>query len=143
MKITKTIIGTLAGTVVYFIVGWIVFEFILGSYTNTNTTQIAGFKKNEQEASVIMLIVSCTSYALLLTSLMNYWIKISLNFKEGFKIGAVVGLLVAIMTDTFWYSTTHFYNNALPMILDIISGSITVGIMGGVIALVLCYLKDK
>ncbi len=36
MKIYKLIIGTLTGTIIYFVVGWIVFDFLLGSYTNTN-----------------------------------------------------------------------------------------------------------
>jgi hypothetical protein len=143
MKINKLIIGTLTGTIIYFIVGWIVFEFLLGSYTNANTTQIVGFKKDEQESSLPMLILSCTAYAMLLTSLMLYWINTSLNFKDGIKLGASVGLLVAIMTDTYWYGTSNFYNNATPMILDIMAASITVGIMGGAISLVLSYLKHK
>lgn len=143
MKINKLIIGTLTGTIVYFIIGWVVFEFILGSFTNANTTQIVGFKKNEQESSIIMLIISCTAYAMLLSSLMLYWINTSLNFKEGFKLGAIVGTLVATMANTYWYGTSHFYNNATPMILDIIAATITVGIMGGAISLVLSYLKDK
>lgn len=143
MKINKLIIGTLTGTIIYFIVGWIVFEFLLGSYTNANTTQIVGFKKDEQETSLPMLILSCTAYAMLLTSLMLYWINTSLNFKDGIKLGASVGLLVAIMTDTYWYGTSNFYNNATPMILDIMAASITVGIMGGAISLVLSYLKHK
>lgn len=143
MKITKLITATLVGTIVYLIVGWIVFEYLLGSYTNANTTQIVGFKKNEQGSSMLMLILSCTAYALLLSSLILYWINTSFNFKEGFKLGAVVGILVATMTDTYWYGTSYFYNNVTPMILDIIAASITVGIMGGAIALVLSYLKNK
>jgi heme/copper-type cytochrome/quinol oxidase subunit 3 len=143
MRITKLITATLVGTIIYLIVGWIVFEYLLGSYTNANTTQIVGFKKNEQESSMLMLILSCTAYTLLLSSLMLYWINTSFNLKEGFKLGAVVGILVATMTDTYWYGTSHFYNNVTPMILDIIAASITVGIMGGAIALVLSYLNNK
>jgi hypothetical protein len=143
MKIIKLITGTLIGTIVYFVVGWIVFEFMLGSYTNANTTQIVGFKKNEQESSIVLIILSCTAYAMLLSSLILYWIKTPLNFKEGFKLGAIIGILVATMTDTYWYGTSNFYNNATPMILDIISASITVGIMGGAISLVLLNFKTN
>jgi len=143
MKIIKLITGTLTGTIVYLIVGWFVFEYILGSYTYANTTQIVGFKKDEQESSLLMLIISCTAYAMLLTSLFLYWINTSLNFKEGFKLGAIVGTLVATMTDTYWYGTSHFYNNLTSMFLDIIAASITVGIMGGTISMVLSYFKNK
>lgn len=143
MKIIKLITGTLAGTIIYLVIGWIVFEYILGSYTSENTTQIVGFKKNEQDSSILLLIVSCTAYAMLVTSLMLYWIKKSLNFKEGIKLGAILGTLVAIMTNSYWYGTSHFYNNATVMILDIIAATISVGIMGGAIAFVLSYLKDK
>ncbi len=143
MNLTKVIIGTFTGTVVYFVVGWFIFEFILGSYNNANTTQIVGFKKDEQESSLLMLIVSCTAYAMLLSSLMVYWISTLLSFKQGLKLGAIVGILVATMTDTYWYGTSHFYNNATPMILDILAATITVGIMGGAISLVLSSLKHN
>jgi hypothetical protein len=112
----KISLATLAGTVFYFLFGWLVFEGILGHYMSANTTQIAGFKKSE-------------------------WANIT-TFKEGVIIGAIVGILVAVMTNFYWYSTSHFFNTITPLLADVAAAGVTVGLMGGVIAWVLGYMAE-
>jgi urea transporter len=126
----------LVGTIVYFGIGWLVFEGLLGKYMSANTTQIVGFKKSEEEASMVMLIVSCAAYALLLAIVMGNWTQVN-TFKEGAILGATFGILVATMTNSYWYSTSHFFNGFAPLLVDIAAAGVTVGIMGGVIAWVL------
>ena len=135
----KILLATLAGTIVYFLIGWLVFEGLLGKYMSTNTTQILGFKKTPEDSSMAMLIVSCAAYALLLAVIMGQWAHIH-TFKEGAILGAVVGILVAVMTDSYWYSTSHFFNGFKPVLADIAAAGLTVGIMGGVIGWVLGFL---
>jgi hypothetical protein len=135
---TKILLAALVGTIVYFGIGWLVFEGLLGKYMSANTTQIIGFKKSEEESSMLMLIISCAAYALLLAILMGQWTTIH-TLKEGIIFGAVVGVLVAIMTNSYWYSTCHFFNNLTPLLVDVAAAGVTVGIMGGVIAWVLGY----
>lgn len=135
---SKILLATLAGTIAYFLIGWLVFEGLLGQYMNANTTQIAGFKKTEAESSMLMLIVSCAAYALLLAIIMGKWAHIS-SFKEGAILGAIMGILIAIMTDSYWFSTTHFFNDFKPVLADIAAAGLTVGVMGGVIGWVLGY----
>ncbi|MBI1224380.1 MAG: hypothetical protein GC192_04005 [Bacteroidetes bacterium] len=132
----KILLAALAGTVVYFLVGWLVFEGLLGEYMSIHTTQLAGFKKTPEESSMAMLLVSCAAYALLLAIIMGKWAHIH-HFKEGAILGAIMGVLIAIMTDTYWFSTSHFFNNINPLLLDVAAAGITVGIMGGVIGWVL------
>ena len=127
----KILLAALVGTIVYFGIGWLVFEGILGKYMSANTTQIAGFKKSEEESSMLMLIVSCAAYAFLLALVMGNWTTVS-TFKDGVILGATVGILVAIMTN-YWYSTSHFFNNLSPLLVDVAAAGVTVGIMGGVI----------
>jgi hypothetical protein len=135
---TKILLATFIGTIVYFGIGWLVFEGLLGKYMSANTTQIIGFKKSEEESSMLMLIVSCAAYALLLATVMGQWTAIQ-TLKEGVIFGAVVGVLIAIMTNSYWYSTSHFFNNLTPLLVDVAAAGLTVGIMGGVIAWVLGY----
>ena len=137
----KVLLATLVGTIVYFLFGWLVFEGILGEYMSANTTQIAGFKKTETESSMLMLLVSCAAYALLLAILMRQWAQVG-TFLEGLKMGAVTGLLVATMTDSYWYSTSHFFNGFQPMLADIAAAGLTVGVMGGAMGWFLGY-RDK
>ena len=134
----KILLAALVGTIVYFGIGWLVFEGLLGKYMSANTTQIAGFKKSEEESSMLMLIVSCAAYALLLAMLMGHWAHVN-TFKEGLLLGATVGILVAVMTNSYWYSTSHFFNNLPPLLVDIAAAGVTVGLMGGVIGWFLGY----
>ncbi len=128
----KILLAALLGTIVYFGIGWLIFEVILGEYMNANTTQIVGFKKSEAESSMLIILVSCAAYALLLAILMGNWANVS-TFKDGAILGATVGVLIAIMTNSYWYSTTHFFNNLPPLLVDVAAAGVTVGIMGGVI----------
>lgn len=130
--IKKLIVTTLVGTFAYFIFGWFIFEFLLGNYTTLNTTQLAGFKKSPEESSISLLIVSCAAYALLMSYILVSHLNIK-NLLKAFFIGSTVGVLVAIMADTYWYATTNFYSNFTVVLLDIIGAGISVGFMGLVI----------
>ncbi len=132
--IKKIFITTVIGTIAYYLFGWLVFDFILGNYTNLNTTQLAGFKKTEEQFSILLLIVSCTAYACLLSFILVYLLNIKQLIKA-FMIGSTVGILVAIMTDSYWFATSHFYSNYTVMFLDILAAGISVGVLGLVIAL--------
>ena len=138
----KILFAALAGTIVYFLAGWLVFEGLLGNYMAANTTTIMGFKKTEADASMLMLLVSCAAYALLLAVVMGYFTQIK-TFKEGVILGVTVGILVAIMTDSYWYSTTHFFNSLAPVLVDVVAAGATVGLMSGVVAWVLGYQKSE
>jgi hypothetical protein len=85
---------------------------------------------------MVMLIVSCAAYALLLAVVMGNWTQVN-TFKEGAILGATVGILVATMTNSYWYSTSHFFNSIVPVLVDIAAAGLTVGIMGGAIAWIL------
>ena len=74
--IKKIFISTVIGTIAYYLFGWLVFDFILGNYTNLNTTQLTGFKKTEEQFSMLLLIVSCTAYACLLSFILVYLLNI-------------------------------------------------------------------
>jgi hypothetical protein len=132
--IKKIFITIVIGTIAYYLFGWLIFDFILGNYTNLNTTQLAGFKKTEEQFSMLLLIVSCTAYACLLSFILVYLLNIKQLIKA-FMIGSTVGILVAIMTDSYWFATSHFYSNYTVMFLDILAAGISVGVLGLVIAL--------
>lgn len=134
----KILLATLVGTVSYFLIGWLVFEGLLGKYMSANTTQIEGFKKSPEESSMALLVVSCAAYALLLAIIMGRWAQVH-SFKEGAILGSIVGILIAVMTDTYWFSTSNFYHGAAPVLADVAAAGLTVGVMGGVIGWVLGY----
>ncbi len=125
-------LATLIGTVGYFLVGWLVFEGLLGRFMTTHTTHLPGFRKEGAEASILPLVLSCMAYALLLALVFGHWARIT-TFKEGLLLGALIGTLVACMTDLYWYSNSHFFNSLLPVAVDVLAAALTVGLMGGLI----------
>jgi hypothetical protein len=134
----KILLATLLGTLVYFLFGWLVFEGMIGRYMADNTTKLDGFRKDEASSSMLMLLISCASYALLLTLFFGHWSTVH-TFKEGAWKGAMIGMLIAVMTNSYWYSSTYFFNSLKPLVVDVMAAGLTVGLMGGAIAAFLGY----
>jgi hypothetical protein len=138
----RSINAAVTGTLAYLLIGWLVFEQLLGEFTNANTTNIAGFKKDASTPGFILMVLSCLSYSILLTLILGHWKQVKTPV-EGAKTGAITGTLVAIMTDTYWYAKSNFYNNLQPMLADILAAAVTVGVMGWVIAGVLLFRRTS
>lgn len=136
---TEIIVVTLAGAVGYFIVGWIVFELILGKFTAKDMTKAVGFMKSDEESSLLWIFVSCVAYSLLITILLSQWIG-NTTLIDGFIIGATIGGLISIMTSTYWWASSHLFSNFRPIIVDVVAAILTVGFMGMIISLTLNLL---
>lgn len=132
--IRSIFITTIVASFTYLLVGWLIFDLLLGSYTNLNTTQIIGFKKSEMNWS--LLIISCFSYALLITLILKN-ASFKLDIKKGFLASGLVGILVAIMTDLYWHATSNFFSNFTVIVLDIVGAGLSVGCMGAMATLVM------
>ena len=140
VSVKKILILTAVGTVVYFAFGWFIFDFILGAYTEQNTTQLAGFKKTSEQFSMSYLALSCAAYAVLIT----YVIAVLTNTTRGIKgltIGATIGILVAVMADSYWLASSNFYNNIAVAAADVLGAAGSVGVLGWVIALLSGRIK--
>jgi hypothetical protein len=96
---TEVIAAAVVGTATYFVVGWFVFEVLLGQFMSSRTKSIEGF--SPEESSTFMPLVSCASYALLIAILMSKNYTNIANFQDGAHLGAIVGILVAIMTNSY------------------------------------------
>jgi len=126
----EIIISTIFGALIYLGFGWIVFEKILGKFTDENTLNIRGFKKTDEESSMSMLVLSCAAYSLMFSILFGIWINTE-SIVDGVLIGSISGGLIAVMANTFLFGTTHFYNNYKPLIADVAGAIITVALMAG------------
>ena len=131
-SIKKIGLISLLGSLFYLGVGWLVFDLLLGPYTEAHTTNLPGFKKNAEENSVLCLYISCLAYAVLITYILVF-ISNTQRVFQGFLQASLIGMLVATMTDTYWYGSSHFYDTVWVMILDIVAAGITVGLLGFVV----------
>ena len=134
----KIIASIIIGTIFYFLFGWFVFDFLLGNYTNLHTTQLIGFKKDNEHFSILLLVISCMAYAILISFIFIYLLNLK-NLLRGFLIGTTIGVLVSVMTDTYWYATSNFYSNVTVVFLDILAAGVTVGSTGFLIT----YLNKR
>lgn len=134
-EMKKFILLTLIGTITYFVVGWLVFDLILGTYTEANTTQLAGFKRSAAEFNWLFLVTSCAAYAALVVYILAHLTRTTDPVK-GTIAGAVVGILVAIMANTYWLASSHFYNNVAVAFVDVAGAAVAVGLLGLVTTLV-------
>lgn len=121
------IIISFLGSIFYLLLGWLVFEFLLGEYTENHTTHLQGFKKST-DFSVLFLYLSCFSYAILI----NFFLFKSTirSYVSAFIYSSVFGILIACMTDFYWYASTNFYDNFTVVILDVVGAAISVGFLG-------------
>jgi hypothetical protein len=124
------------GTVTYLAFGYVVFEMILGKYTKRNTLQLKGFNKSDKDSSMAFLILSCASYATLITFVLYNW-QTDLSAEKAFLVSGIIGILVATMANTFLHGTTHFYNNIKPLLVDVAGAFVAVGVLGIVVSLII------
>ena len=124
-SIPTLLLSCLIGSVFYLILGWIIFDVVLGAYTEENTTQLKGFKKTA-DFNFLFLYLSCLAYSFLINFILFHTTINSLV--KAISFSAIVGVLVACMTDFFWYASSTFYSN-----FNVVS----VGALGGLSFLLL------
>ena len=132
----EVIASIIVGTITYLIFGYLVFEVFLGKYTMQNTLQLKGFNKSDKESNMAFLILSCAAYAVLITFIL-YNRQSELSIVKAFIVSGIIGSLIAMMVNSYLYSTTHFYKNLTPLIVDVLAAFITVGVLGMAVSIVL------
>jgi hypothetical protein len=50
---------------------------------------------------------------------------------------AILGVLIAVMTDFYWYASSNFYSNFIVIALDFFGAALSVGLTGGLIFVLL------
>ena len=122
------LIASFLGSFIYLGIGWIVFDVLFGDFTEQHTTQIIGFKKTN-DFSIVFLYLSCLAYATLITYISNLMMNSKTSF-QAFLRFAIIGLLIACMTDFYWYASSHFYSDLIAVIVDCVGAAFTVGLLG-------------
>lgn len=133
-SIPTLLLSCLMGSVFYLILGWIIFDVLLGAYSEENTTQLEGFKKTA-DFSFLLLYLSCLAYSFLINFILFHTTVNSLV--KAISFSAIVGVLVACMTDFFWYASSTFYSNFTVVCLDLAGAAVSVGALGGLSFLLL------
>ncbi len=133
----KFALGTLAGGVTFYLLGWLIYGIALEGFMETNAGSATGVTKEPVE--MWAMILGCLIYAALLVYIFLQWANIS-TFPTGAKAGAIIGALTAAYSGFMSYSM----NNLMTLtgtIVDIIAFVVLSAVIGGVVGLVLGKVK--
>ncbi|MBM3437214.1 MAG: hypothetical protein FJY07_13490 [Bacteroidetes bacterium] len=125
----KFFLAGLAGAVVTFFLGWLVYgELLMGFYVS-NTTHYDGLVKEMPD--MLLLVLSNLVGGYFFAFIFSYWAKIN-TWIKGFSGGLILGLFFVTMFDLSFLSMWNLYN-AKVIIVDILVGGVFYGIVGAVV----------
>jgi hypothetical protein len=133
MKASKLLLGGLAGGVVFFLLGWLIYGIILMDFSSANYNQCSN--RPEEDMIWWAMILSNFAYAYLLAFIM-YWMK-SGGVLTGLKVGAIAGFLMSFAFDMGMYSMTTMFINPGAMFVDVIAYTFMAAISGLVIGAIM------
>lgn len=127
MKTSNFIAGTIAGTIVYFLLGWVAYGML---FTDLYP----------EEGNMLFIFLGCLFYVALLAYVFTKWAHIS-TMMTGAKGGAVIGLLVSLSMNFFMYASIE--PNYQNIVTDVAITIVTSAITGAVIGMVLGMMNKE
>jgi hypothetical protein len=139
MKTSKIILGGLAGTVTFFLLGWLVYGILLSDFTATNFNNCAARPEGEMIWTAIILSNLFMGFLVAL-AIDRTKVKTTL---EGVFLSAALGLMIAAAMDFSMYSMSTTFLNSKAVIVDIALGTLLYAIAGFIESLVMLSGKKK
>lgn len=139
MNTKKIVVGSLAGGLAYFLLGWVVYGILMKDYCATNLNQ-TGMRK-EEEMILWAIGVSNIAFAMLLALIFS-WSNTS-SILNATKMAAIIGLLVSISIDLSFYAMTTMYQSRSIIIVDVIVNTTLTAIVGAIVYWSMCLGKKE
>jgi len=114
----KILLSGIVGTIVYYLLGWLVYGFILP-------------EKSTGEESMLFIFLGCLFYAFLIAYVFCKLAQLT-SFKTGLTAGLVMGILYAMV----WYFFMNWEFKPMAIIEEIIVGGLMTAVLGGAVAYV-------
>jgi len=130
---TKMLLAALGGAVTFFILGWIIYGLLLMGFFEANSIHYEGLMY--EMPNIFLIFISNLATAVLLAYIFDNWANFR-TFSKGFMGGVIIGILIAISYDLMSLATMNLMNTTA-VFVDIIAGTIIIGITGGIVALIL------
>jgi hypothetical protein len=134
MNTKKILLGSFAGAVTYFLLGWLIYGMLLMDYMTNSCPNFPGLNRNESEMLLWMMFISNLLSALLMAYIFDLG-KIS-GWMNGLKQGAIIGFIITAAFDTGMYAMTFMLTKNW-IIIDVLAGTVMAAIVGAVIAAVM------
>lgn len=135
MDTKKTLLATLAGGATDFILGFLLYVPVFGSFFQAEAAKTSASGVERDPMLFLGIALSSLVTGFLFTYIFSRWAGIS-TFMGGMKAGALLYSLIALSQYLLMYSTSNTLTlNAA--ILNVVLAAILGGVMGGVIGVVL------
>ena len=137
----KLILAAFAGSVVQFLLGWLIYGILLANFMDSQTTHYDGLIKDMDTGSFMILVyLAGLAMSFLLAFIFQRWAKFE-SIVKGLTGGMILGFFIALSYDLNSFSMMNLISvNA--MIVDVIAYTVIIGIVGAIIAWILGY-KSK
>jgi hypothetical protein len=119
MDTKKFLLGTLAGTVTSFIVGFLIYGLALQSYMASNT--MAGV--NKATPDFLWLVLAHVCFAMAVTYIFMKWAGIS-TIGAGAAGAFVIGLLISLGYDFSMYGTSNIMSGMSMIAVDAVASAV-------------------
>jgi hypothetical protein len=135
MDAKKRIMATLAGFVVFFMLGWLLYGMLLMDFFAANAGSATGVMRSDAEMVWWALIVGNILQSYLLVYIFSKWGSIN-SFASGLQAGATIGLILGLGVDLTMYGTSNLSNLTATLVDPLVIAAM-MGLTGGVIGIVL------
>lgn len=133
MSTQKILIAGVAGGVVFFLLGWLLYGTLLMSFFEGQMGGASGVNKDPMEFWA--LIVGNLTWGILLAVIFGRWAGIK-TLNTGAMAGAVIGLLASMSWDLTMYGTTNL-STLTGVIVDVLVMTVMSAVAGAVVGMVL------
>src|SRR5262249_40924524 len=137
MNSQKFIVAGIAGGIVNFLLGWLIYGMLLKDFMASNMT--AGVMRADSDMIWWALIVGNLSMGFLLAYVIGKSSSVSAG--QGAGVGFVVGLLVCLGYDLIMYATSTIMTSLKGVAADVAATAVMSAIAGAVVGWVLGMSK--
>ena len=130
----RMLLAALAGAVVSFLAGWLVYGILLKDYYMAHTTHYEGLMKEPPVLWAIFVSGLCST--LLMAYIFDKWANIR-TFGGGAMAGAWIGFLVILSFDLSFHAFFNLYPDPIVFVVDVLVGTVFNAVIGGVVAMAL------
>ncbi len=139
MSIKKIMIAGIAGGIIYFLLGWLVYGILLKDFYAAHMNN----SSMRPEADMIWwaMIASNLLWGIFIAYIFNRWANIN-TVSAGLSAGAIIFLFIGLSMSLGFYAYTTMYGDMTGMVVDILVGVVMGAIVGAVTGFVLGKIKD-
>lgn len=132
----KTAIAALAGGIMAFFLGWLIWGILLMDFTEANTTVYPGLFK--EKMNMVTIFIGCLIWAFLIA-----WVYSNFSSRKsvvgGAILGAILGLLMGAMMDISYLGSWNLFTPAY-LAVDVVANTVYSAGVGAVVGWI---LRDK